>query len=291
MSWPIRVAALVAFAFLNVAAFALVPLRPRPWLDEKWNQKIIDNSIGMKLVRIEPGVFMMGSPPQEPGHHTQETQHEVVITKAFYIGKFEVTQDEYERVIGKNPAAFSLTGQHQLRLPAGADTRRYPIEMVSWNEAREFCRKLTDKERVEGRISPEMTYALPTEAEWEYCCRAGTKSAFSFGDTIPAGSANCQGDKAIAGRTMAVGSFPPNAWGLCDMHGNIWEYCEDAYDMNFYKISPRQDPFNKNGTTCILRGGGFGTNQTLCRSALRGSNGRDTRFDYNGFRVVLRLGK
>jgi formylglycine-generating enzyme required for sulfatase activity len=290
MSRTIRLCACVLFLSINFSAYALVPLRPRPWLEETWTTKTVENSLGMTLVRIEPGVFLMGAPATEAGRQNQETQHEVAITKPFYLGKFEVTQGEFERLMGINPSAFSPTGQQRQRV-AGLDTRRFPVEMLTWHEAKAFCKRLTDKERAEGRITLTMTYALPTEAEWEYCCRAGTQTPFCFGQNIPLGKANCQGNGNDLNRTTTVGSYPPNAWGLCDMHGNAWEYCEDSYDVMYYSKSPRLDPFNTNGANCILRGGGFGVNQTLCRSALRGSNGRDTRFDYNGFRVVLRLGK
>jgi formylglycine-generating enzyme required for sulfatase activity len=269
---------------------AFIPNRPRPWIEETWNQKAVENSLGMKLIRIEPGVFVMGAPENEAGRQPQETPHEVAITKAFYLGKFEVTQGEYEMLMGQNPAAFGPNGQGRQRA-GGLDTRRFPIEMITWNEAKEFCRRLTDKERSEGRIGASMSYGLPTEAEWEYCCRAGTATAFCFGQDIPNGNANCEGKNGNLNRTTTVGSYPPNAWGVCDMHGNVWEYCEDSHESTYYANSPRQDPLNTNGAMCILRGGGFGVNQTLCRSALRGHNGKDTRHDYNGFRVVLRMGK
>ena len=146
-----------------------------------------------------------------------------------------------------------------------------------------------------------MAYALPTEAEWEYCCRAGTQTPFHFGATLSTDDANYDGQQNVYGngkpgkrlqRPVNVGSYPPNPWGLHDMHGNIWEWCEDGYDGNYYNTSPRQDPLNSNkGNQRVLRSGGWGVNPGLCRSALRGCNGDQTRYDYNGFRVVLRLGK
>jgi len=291
MSRPVRFAASLVLVAVNVSLVVAVPIRSRPWADEAWQSKVFENSLGMKLVRIEPGVFMMGSPEGEAERQMQEFQHEVAITKPFYMGKFEVTQEEFAKVMGTTPAAFSKNGQHQQKV-IGLDTRRFPIETVTWKEAKEFCHKLTERERAEGRIAPTMAYALPTEAEWEYCCRAGTQSPFGLGMNLSAETANCQGvGPKNLGRTTNVGSYPPNAWGLCDMHGNVWEYCEDSYDAAFYRNAPKQDPVNTAGTNCVLRGGGWGVNQGLCRSALRGSNGRDTRFDYNGFRVVLRLGK
>jgi formylglycine-generating enzyme required for sulfatase activity len=300
MSWTHRLYAAVLFACINLSVFALVPLRQRPWADEAWQAKVVENSIGMKLVRIDAGTFLMGSQGGELERNAQEHQHEVVISKPFYIGKFEVTQEEYEKIMGKNPAAFSKTGQHQNTV-AGLDTRRFPIEMVSWHEAKEFCQKLTDKERAMSRISSTMAYALPTEAEWEYCCRAGTQTPFAFGDTISTDQANYDGMQNVYGngkpgkrlnRPVPVGSYPPNPWGLHDMHGNIWEWCEDGYTVDYYKTGPKQDPVNtNNGEQRLLRGGGWGTNPGLTRSALRGYNGVGTRYDYNGFRVVLRLAK
>jgi formylglycine-generating enzyme required for sulfatase activity len=300
MPWTNRLAAGFVLLTVPLIATAFMPVRSRPWAPETWQTKVIENSIGMKLVRIEAGVFQMGSPIGELERNAQEHQHEVIISKPFYMGKFEVTQQEYERIMGKNPAAFSKTGQ-QRNLVAGLDTQRFPIEMVSWHEAKEFCKRLTDLERGALRITATMAYALPTESEWEYCCRAGTQTPFAFGETISTDQVNYDGMQSVYGagkpgkrlnRPVPVGSYPANPWGLHDMHGNIWEWCEDGYAADFYKTGPKIDPVNpNNGDSRLLRGGGWGTNPGLTRSALRGYNGVSTRFEYNGFRVVLRLGR
>ena len=261
--------------------------------------KVITNSIGMKLVYIPPGRFVMGSPRSEQEQYkkdsrvgdwaAQEIQHEVAITKGFYMGVYAVTQEEYEIVTGKNPSWFSATGSGKENV-AGLNTRRFPVETVSWNDATEFCRKLSQKE---GK-----TYRLPTEAEWEYACRAGTKTAFSFGDTISTDQANYNGNAVFGSgrkgvyreRPMPVGSFPANAFGLCDMHGNVNQWCQDWYDFHYYRKSPRNDPVNETGSEMrVLRSGSWGSYPGICRSAHRSGSTPDYRNNTIGFRVVMSL--
>src|ERR1043165_8147495 len=182
MSWTIRLLACCTLVVVNWSA-AGVLVRPKPYLPETLTAKLIENSLGMKLVLIDPGTFLMGSPLDEEGRHPSETQHEVEISKPFYIGKFEVTQEEYEKVTGKNPSNCGPNGQDKAAV-ALPNTKRFPVEMVSWQDARAFCRKLTERERASGRITETMQYTLPTEAEWEYCCRAGTRTPFHFGATL-----------------------------------------------------------------------------------------------------------
>ena len=206
---------------------------------------VYTNSIGMKLVYIPAGEFMMGSSQSEQENckaelteddlesPLREVQHEVEITKGFYLGTFEVTQEEYHAVTGKNPSKFK----------GGA---RLPVENVSWEDATAFCEKLSKQE---GK-----PYRLPSEAEWEYACRAGTQTAFHFGPIISTDRANYLGDDESAFakkgvprlKTMPVGSFSANAWGLHDMHGNVSELCEDCFDeeFEFYRNSPARDPLN-----------------------------------------------
>jgi formylglycine-generating enzyme required for sulfatase activity len=261
--------------------------------------KVITNSIGMKLVYIPPGKFVMGSPKSEQEQAkkdsrvsdwaAQEVQHEVAITKGFYMGVYAVTQEEYEIVTGKNPSWFSATGGGKEDV-AGLNTRRFPVETVSWNDATEFCRKLSQKD---GKI-----YRLPTEAEWEYACRAGTKTAFSFGDTISTEQANYNGNAVFGNgrkgvyrvRPIPVGSFPANALGLYDMHGNVNQWCQDWYDYDYYRKSPRNDPVNETGSEMrVLRSGSWGSDPGICRSANRSGSTPDYRNRTIGLRVVMSL--
>ena len=207
--------------------------------------KQITNSIGMKLVLIPAGKFMMGSPASEsgrkplPAHNSDEEQHEVEITQPFYMGMYAVTQEEYKRVMGNNPSYFSATGDGKAQVQ-GMDTSRFPVEQVSWDDAVEFCRKLSEmsQEKTGGVV-----YRLPTEAQWEYACRAGTTTAFNVGNSLSVEQANIddgvwQGrggssqfveGKLSLKRTTAVGSYQPNAFGLYDMHGNVLQWCQDWY--------------------------------------------------------------
>lgn len=180
---------------------------------------MIVNSIGMKLALVPAGEFMMGSPKGEVGRHSDEGPvHRVRITRSFFIGAYEVTQAEYEQVIGVNPSFFKT-------MP-GEDTRRFPVEQVSWNDAQEFCRRLSD---LPGEKATGRAYRLPTEAEWEYACRAGTTTPFHCGTNLNGDQTHCRvpWDPATRGpyleRTISVGRYPPNTFGLYDMHGNVFE--------------------------------------------------------------------
>ena len=243
----------------------------------------LTNSIGMKLVYIKPGSFMMGSPTgKEKRSDVEGPQHRVTITKGFYMGAYEVTQEQYERVMGTNPSRFKKGGN-------------YPVEKVSWDDAVEFCKKLSAQE---GK-----TYRLPTEAEWEYACRAGTTTPFAFGNTISTDQANYDGDYTyVGGRkgknrkcTTPVGTFQPNAWGLYDMHGNVWEWCGDWYAKDYYGRSPETDPQGPTeadatkfdwGSGRVLRGGSWCSFPYGCRSAYRLGLDPSLRFNFSGFRVV-----
>ena len=249
------------------------------------------NSIGMKLTLIPAGEFMMGSPDEEEGHSDDETEHRVRITKPFFLGVYEVTQAEYERVMGTNPSWFSSTGIGKGSV-SGLDTSRFPVELVSWDDAAEFCRKLSSlpEERAARR-----TYRLPTEAEWEYACRAGTTSPFHFGSQLNGEQANCDGgypygttDKGPdLKRTTTVGSYAPNAFGLYDMHGNVWEWCQDWYGEQYYATSSSADPKGpSSGSSRVLRGGSWGSGARYCRSAYRGRYTAGYRYDGSGFRLL-----
>ena len=197
-------------------------------------RKPFTNSIGMKLVYISPREFMMGSRDSavevarkgtrsKPEYFTDEhPQHRVKITNGFFMGSAEVTQAQYMAIMGTNPSHFKGEGN--------------PVESVSWNDAVEFCKRLSEKE---GK-----KYRLPTEAEWEYACRAGTTTPFHTGETISTSQAHYDGHYVYGNgakgvyreRTMSVGSFSPNAFGLYDMHGNVWEWCQDWYGKPGFPI-------------------------------------------------------
>ncbi len=242
----------------------------------------ITNSIGMKLALIPAGEFMMGSPDSEKGSATEGPRHLVRITKPFYLGVYEVTQAEYERVMGTNPSVGWLGW-----LFGPAPDPRKPVDRVSWADAMEFCRRLGQQE---GR-----TYRLPTEAEWEYACRAGTTTAFHFGSELDGTQANCDGrypyGTTIPGpyleTTVSVGSYPANAFGLYDMHGNVCEWCSDCFDAKYYSQSPVDDPPGTTaGVSGVVRGGSWYRSPQFCRSASRDWSLSNTGYSGTGFRVV-----
>jgi formylglycine-generating enzyme required for sulfatase activity len=203
----------------------------------------------MKFNLIPPGEFRMGSPKSEKGRRTWETQHRVKITKPFYLSAHEVTQAQYQRVMGSNPSNYK-----------GATK---PVETVNWHEAVAFCGKLSEQEGVE--------YRLPTEAQWEYACRAGTTTTYSFGDdTSRLGEyawyvANSQR------KSHPVGKLKPNAWGLYDMHGNVWEWCHDRY-APYERLQVVSDPIGPaegSRVNRVLRGGAFYNQPMNVRAANR----------------------
>jgi formylglycine-generating enzyme required for sulfatase activity len=260
-------------------------------------QRNIVNSIGMKLALVEPGIFLMGSPPSETERNDDEHQHEVEITQSFYAGIYPVTQEQYQRVMSKNPSHFSSTGSGKDKVK-GLDTRSFPVESVSWEEAVGFCRRLSE---LPDETVNERLYRLPTEAEWEYICRGGPffknpSPPFHFGNSLSPTQANFNDNYPYGGtakgaypeRTTKVGSYPPNPLGLYDLHGNVWEWCADWFDAEHYKRSIRQDPQGpENGERRVLRGGSWNTNGRFCRAACRGNVAPSGRFYINGFRVVL----
>jgi formylglycine-generating enzyme required for sulfatase activity len=222
-----------------------------------------NNTVGMQLKLIPPGEFQIGSPASESHRQPNEPQRLVKITKPFYLGVYEVTQQQYQRVMENNPSDRK-----------GA---KKPVENISWEEAVEFCRKLSAREREE--------YRLPTEAEWEYGCRGGTTTAYSFGD-----DASQLGNYAwykgnSRSTTHDVGKQPPNRWGLYDMHGNVWEWCQDWYaDYGNGEVSDPTGPTQ--GTGHPIRGASFGHPARFLRSACRGCGDPDHRSRHVGFRVA-----
>jgi len=240
----------------------------------------ITNSIGMKLKLIPAaGEFMMGSPESDDESLSLEKpQHKVRITKPFYLGVYEVTQAEYEEVMGKNPSYFSTGGSGMIHV-LGMDTPRHPVEQVSWHNAMEFCRKLSAKE---GK-----KYRLPTEAEWEYACRAGATTRYSFGDEPASLGEYAWYGRNCGGKTHPVGEKKPNAWGLYDMNGNVWEWCHDWADENYYAVSPTDDPPGpETGSIRAIRGGSIRFVARNCRAADRAGRGALTGWYALGFRVA-----
>jgi formylglycine-generating enzyme required for sulfatase activity len=259
-----------------VLAREVAKLLPRP--------AEVVNSVGLRLTLVPAGTFLMGSPDDEPERFADEgPRREVEMTRPFYLGVFPVTQREYESVMGVNPSRFHRDNG------GGPD---HPVEQVSWDDAFEFCRRLSARpaEREAGRV-----YRLLSEAEWEYACRAGTSTTFAFGAAASSVQANFNGDHPCAAgeigpylaRTSAVGSFAANAWGLYDMHGNVWEWCSDWFDERFYERGPGRNPLNSTATgRRSLRGGAWNLNGAMCRSASRLGNEPGFRPGDVGFRVV-----
>ncbi len=217
---------------------------------------IIVRSINYKMVYIKPGTFIMGSPSEEPERDDDETQHMVTLTQGFYMGVTEVTQAQWEKVMGNNPS------HHK-------DCDDCPVEEVSWQDCQKFIKKLN---RIEGTGK----YRLPTEAEWEYACRAGTTTPFDAGRCLLMDQANYDGKHPLPGcqkglyrgRTVPVASFAPNAWGLFDMHGNVWEWCQDWYGD--YPSGHARDPEGpSSGSYRVFRGGSWNCYARGCRSASR----------------------
>jgi formylglycine-generating enzyme len=226
--------------------------------------------LSMDMLWVEPGSFEMGSPSSEKDRQDRETPHSVTLTQGFYLGKHEVTQTQWEKVMGSNPSRYK-----------GADR---PVESVSWTEVTAFCDKLTELERKAGRLPAGMSYQLPTEAQWEYACRAGTKTAFSFGDSLFSEQANISGGP---GETVDVGKYPGNSWGFHDMHGNVFEWCADWYGA--YPTGAVSDPVGPaDGSNRVLRGGSWHVTADGARSACR--DGFEPAFSGNflGFRLSLR---
>jgi formylglycine-generating enzyme len=224
--------------------------------------------LNLTMIWVEPGTFMMGSPETEERRVRTETQHQVTLTKGFYLGKYEVTQAQWERVMGSNPSNFK-----------GADR---PVEQVSWGEAVEFCKKLTEMEKKAGRVPEGMAYQLPTEAQWEYACRAGTTTAYSWGDSIS--SKNASYGRREDDGTTPVGKYLPNPWGFHDMHGNVYEWCADWYGA--YPSGSVTDPTGPaSGSSRVLRGGSWDYGGTYLRSAERINYTPSHRHHALGFRV------
>lgn len=246
---------------------------------------------GIKLCWCPPGRFWMGSPAEEAGHRADEAQVEVTLTKGFWMGKYEVTQGQWKRVMEKIPGE-TIAG-------AGHD---YPVYWINYDEAQEFCRRLTTKARAAGELPAGWEFCLPTEAQWEYACRAGTTTAYAFGETLSKEQANF--GRAYTGKppftegsATKVGSYRPNAWGLCDMHGNEFEWCRDWYHARLPggtdpDLSERRGAPNGDGSySRVRRGGAWPETMEFCRSALRLRYEPERGADHIGMRVAVEEGK
>jgi formylglycine-generating enzyme required for sulfatase activity len=275
----------------SLPLFALVAALPLGGAPAPVGLPKLTNSIGMKLVPIPKGTFIMGSPNDEPLRRKNETQHEVKISKPFYMGAYPVTQKQYRKVMGTNPSCFSKDGDGNVEVH-GLDTDDFPVENVSWRDARKFCAKLSalPAEKKAGR-----KYRLPDEAEWEYACRAGTTTPFHFGKSASSKEANFDGSRPYGGaakgpfldRTCKVGSYKPNAWGLYDMHGNVWQFCADWFKKDYDDDDPKDEPTGPgSGLSPMLRGGSWINDGGKCRAACRDTTCPANRESFIGFRVV-----
>ena len=224
----------------------------------------------LNLQSIAPGTFLMGS---MVGSVYEQPVHQVTLTYPFWMGKHEVTQGQFQALMGYNPSQF--TG-----LPNSAQR---PVERLNWYQAMLFCQALTASEQAAGRVPAGYQYRLPTEAEWEYCCRAGTTTEWHTGTSISSSQANIGG--GFSGQTTVVGSFVPNAFGLHDMHGNVNEWCLDSLEM--YAPGPVIHPFATGGLYRVIRGGGWMYGSSDCRSAGRGGDYPTSAYISFGFRIVL----
>ncbi|MBC8010302.1 MAG: SUMF1/EgtB/PvdO family nonheme iron enzyme, partial [Burkholderiales bacterium] len=235
---------------------------------EKGNPHVVPE-LGLELMPIPSGTFLMGSTRLDPAHNSDEIQHEVVITRDFWLGKYEVTRAEWSAVMG-TPAPK-------------ADAAKLPVTEISWDDAREFCRRLNERERVANRLPPGHEYALPTEAQWEYACRAGNIGLY--------GGVGGLGDLGwyqanSGGAVHPVGQKRANAWGLHDMHGNVWEWCADWFE--FYPRDKVVDPVGPQaGPGRVYRGGGSGSAASSCRSASRLHSAPKDHTTNLGFRLAL----
>jgi formylglycine-generating enzyme required for sulfatase activity len=249
--------------------------------------------VGVAVCWCPAGKFAMGSPGSEPERRPGEDQVDVTLTKGFWMAKYEATQGQWKRVIGELP------GKLTAELPEGDD---YPVGNVNFAEAEAFCRKLTELGHQSGSLPDDWEFRLPTEAQWEYACRAGTTTATAFGDKLSSKQANFKGkpyNGAEAGPSLGkaakVGSYPSNPWSLHDMHGNIFEWCRDWYhaklpggvDPDLYSARGTAQVNRDGGASRVRRGGAWDDDGWPCRSAFRLRFEPERRYDHIGFRVAV----
>jgi formylglycine-generating enzyme required for sulfatase activity len=270
---PIPSNNLKTFSFEVVTTDARGNITNRRNASAKYFTEDLGNGVTLEMVEILGGTFIMGSPKSEAKRGSNEGPQHQVTVPSFYMGKYELTQVQYEAIIGTNPSNFK------------GDNR--PVERVSWNNAVEFCKKLSQKT---GK-----KYRLPSEAEWEYACRAGTTTPFYFGESITPDLVNYDGNYTYASapkgkyrrQTTDVGTFPPNSFGLYDMHGNVWEWCQDDYKNDYINAPTDGSALTSPSRSAkLLRGGSWLDYPDFCRSAFRNAYYLDNFNYYIGFRVV-----
>jgi uncharacterized protein (TIGR02996 family) len=259
----------------ELLADGMIPVRPRRTLD------------GIDYVWIPPGSFVMGSPDTELGRRGDERQHAVTLTRGFWLGVYPITQAQWSAVMGSNPSNFARTaaGRNKVAQLGDAEIDQLPVESISWEMAQAFCA------RWGGGV------CLPTEAQWEYACRAGTTTPCHFGTILDGRQGNCDGTNPYGtevegpslGRTSPVGAYPPNAWGLYDMHGNVLEWCQDAYREDYRTLSAHDPLFEQaDAPERILRGGTWRSLAFGCRSAHRTRYPAGSAYINIGLRVCYR---
>ena len=254
---------------LVLVAATLGCSEPMTQLPAHW----VEPTTGIELALIPSGTFVMGSPESELGREAQEVEHWVTISRPFYLGRTEVTQRQWLTLMGANPSQLQECGED------------CPVEEISWQDAQRFVSRLS-------QLTGE-TFRLPTEAEWEYSCRAGTSTPFHWGDQLGTDRANYDADPPSPGfqpgldrgTTLPVASFPPNAWGLYDMHGNVWEFCEDLHCP--YPTTAATDPIGRcNSGLRVIRGGSWHYGADSARCALRYTHRPTDTGPSLGFRIV-----
>jgi formylglycine-generating enzyme len=253
-----------------------------PKAGEEREFEIVDG-VKMKFCWIPAGKATLGSPNEEKHHDPSEKEHEYV-TKGYWLGKYPVTQSEWKAVMGDNPSFFDGKKDNKAK---GIDTSSFPLEKVSWDDCQKFLEKLNKRTEVEKVFGKAGQFVLPHEDQWEYACRGGrgNKQAFYFGNELNGTQANCNGnfpygtDKKgdFKDRTTEVGSYAkdwPHPWGLCDMHGNVWQWCNNKYEQSNVRM---------------FRGGSWYDIAGFCRSAFRNRFEPNGRYSFLGFRVSLPL--